>query len=80
LWSPFAGVLVHAIGTWDEHRLEASTSADRSPLVLTLYWVCWLMLAGVVMFFAGLRRGPLERRPQLNNSESWRDANMPAWV
>jgi hypothetical protein len=36
---------------WDKHRLEAPTPpADRSPLVLTLYWVCWLMLAGILVF------------------------------
>jgi hypothetical protein len=45
-----AGLLVHAFGMWDKHRLEAQTQADRSPLVLTLYWVCWLMLAGTLLF------------------------------
>jgi hypothetical protein len=45
-----AGVLVHAFGMWDKHRLEAPTPADRSPLVLALYWVCWLMLAGILVF------------------------------
>ena len=44
-----AGVLVHAFGMWDKHRLEARTAAD-SPLVTVLYWVCWLMLAGVLLF------------------------------
>jgi hypothetical protein len=46
----FAGVVVHAFGMWDKHRLEAQTSEDRSPLVLALYWVCWLMLAGILVF------------------------------
>jgi hypothetical protein len=31
-----AGVFVHAFGMWDKHRLEATTQAERSPLVLTL--------------------------------------------
>jgi hypothetical protein len=45
-----AGVAVHAFGMWDKHRLEAPTPTDRSPLVLALYWVCWLMLAGILVF------------------------------
>jgi hypothetical protein len=35
---------------WDKHRLEAPIPADRGPLVLALYWVCWLMLAGILVF------------------------------
>jgi hypothetical protein len=46
----FAGLVVHAFGMWDKHRLEAQTSEDRSALVLALYWVCWLMLAGILVF------------------------------
>lgn len=45
-----AGVLVHSFGMWDKHRLEAQTSADSTPLVVALYWVCWLMLAATVVF------------------------------
>jgi hypothetical protein len=45
-----AGVLVHALGMWDKHRLEAQTPMDSSLLVTALYWVCWLMLAGIVVF------------------------------
>jgi len=43
------GVLVHAFGMWDKHRLEEQTAND-SPFVTALYWVCWLMLAGVIVF------------------------------
>lgn len=46
----FAGVLAHAFGMWDKHRLEAQMATDSGPLVTALYWVCWLMLAGVVVF------------------------------
>jgi hypothetical protein len=35
---------------WDKHRLEAQAPADRTPLVLALSWVCWLMLAGILVF------------------------------
>jgi hypothetical protein len=45
-----AGVLAHAFGMWDKHRLEAQTPMDSGPLVTALYWVCWLMLAGVLVF------------------------------
>ena len=45
-----AGVIAHAFGMWGKHRLEAQTPADRSPAVTALYWVCWLMLAGVIVF------------------------------
>ena len=45
-----AGVLTHAFGMWDKHRLEAQTPTDSGPLVTALYWVCWLMLAGVLVF------------------------------
>ena len=45
-----AGVAVHAFGMWDKHRLEAQAEADSGRLVLALYWVCWLLLAGVLLF------------------------------
>jgi uncharacterized membrane protein YebE (DUF533 family) len=45
-----AGVVVHAFGMWDKHRLEAQTAANHGPFVRALYWVCWLMLAGIVVF------------------------------
>jgi hypothetical protein len=34
---------------WDKHRLEGQTSITDDRLVTALYWVCWLMLAGVVV-------------------------------
>jgi hypothetical protein len=45
-----AGVVAHAFGMWDKHRLEAQIHAESTPWVGALYWVCWLMLAGVVIF------------------------------
>ena len=45
-----AGLAVHAFGMWDKHRIEKRTEADADRLVLTLYWVCWLMLGGVVVY------------------------------
>jgi hypothetical protein len=44
------GVLVHSFGMWDKHRLETQTPAAGGRLVGALYWVCWLMLAGLLVF------------------------------
>ena len=44
------GVAVHAFGMWDKHRLETRTESDNGRLVLALYWVCWLMLGGVLVY------------------------------
>ena len=46
----FAGVVTHALGLWDRHRLEAQKHTESGVLVLALYWVCWLLLAGVLVF------------------------------
>jgi hypothetical protein len=35
---------------WDRHRLEAGASANGAPLVTAIYWVCWLLLAGVLVY------------------------------
>ena len=45
-----AGVLAHAFGMWDKHRLESHTQTGDVPLVAVLYWVCWLLLAGVFVY------------------------------
>lgn len=45
-----AGVAVHALGMWDKHRLETRIETDNGRLVLALYWVCWLMLGGVLLY------------------------------
>jgi hypothetical protein len=43
-----AGVVAHAFGMWDKHRLEAQADTASDTWVTALYWICWLMLAGVV--------------------------------
>ncbi len=45
-----AGLAVHALGMWDKQRIEKRTEADADRLFLTLYWVCWLMLGGVLLY------------------------------
>lgn len=45
-----AGVVAHAFGMWDKHRLEAAVQDQSGPWVIGLYWICWLLLAGVIVF------------------------------
>ena len=45
----FAGLSLHAFGMWDKHRVEAVGHAEIPVWVMALlYWVCWLLLAGVL--------------------------------
>ena len=43
-----AGLSLHAFGMWHKHRLEARGQAENPVWVVALYWVCWLLLAGVL--------------------------------
>ena len=43
------GLSLHAFGMWDKHRLEAREGHVDPSWVLALYWVCWLLLGGVVV-------------------------------
>ena len=44
-----AGVAAHSFGMWDKHRLEAQAHVESAPWIVALYWVCWLLLAAVVV-------------------------------
>lgn len=44
-----AGLTAHAFGMWDKHRLEALGPTQRELWVTALYWLCWLLLAAVVL-------------------------------
>lgn len=45
-----SGVVVHSFGMWDKHRLEKQSAQGVNPWwVVALYWVCWLLLAAVVV-------------------------------
>jgi hypothetical protein len=44
-----AGVAAHGFGMWDKHRLEAQAHVESSSWIVALYWVCWLLLAAVVV-------------------------------
>ena len=34
---------------WDNHRLEAQAGAETVRWVVALYWVCWLLLGGMLI-------------------------------
>lgn len=43
------GASLHAFGMWDKHQLETNSEADSGRWILALYWVCWLLLGGIVL-------------------------------
>ena len=45
-----AGLVMHAWGMYDKHRLEACTAAPRVWWAELLYWGCWASLAGLLVF------------------------------
>lgn len=50
------GLSLHAFGMWDKHRLEATSSVENPIWVVALYWMCWLLLAGVLAMLLFWRR------------------------
>jgi hypothetical protein len=46
-----AGLCMHALGMWDKHRWE------NPRWVVVLYWMCWLLLAAVLMMLLLIWRG-----------------------
>jgi hypothetical protein len=50
------GLSLHAFGMWDKHRVEARDDAKNTFFILVLYWVCWLLLAGVLAMLLSWRR------------------------
>jgi hypothetical protein len=47
-----AGLLLHAWGMYDKHRLERGSDAASVPYATALYWICWVLLAVVVAYLA----------------------------
>lgn len=39
------GLLLHAWGMYDKHRLERGSDAASVRYVAALYWLCWVLLA-----------------------------------
>jgi hypothetical protein len=46
------GLVLHAFGMWDKHRLEASRNSVTPGWVTAAYWVCWVLLILVVALVA----------------------------
>ena len=42
-----AGALMHAWGMHDKHAIERDLGRPEAPWTRALYWLCWLVLAGV---------------------------------
>ena len=53
------GLLAHAWGMFDKHRLEAASPGARPRWAESLYWVCWaaLLLLAVYLAASYLMRG-----------------------
>lgn len=49
------GLSLHAFGMWDKHRLEAQGQTDDGLWVVA-YWVCWVLLAGMLALLLFWRR------------------------
>ena len=45
-----AGAALHASGMWDKHRIERSAHVRRLWWETLLYWVCWIVLTGVLVY------------------------------
>ena len=43
-----AGLLLHAWGMYDKHRLERGSDAASLRYAAALYWLCWALLTLVV--------------------------------
>ena len=44
------GLVTHAFGMWDKHRLESRMSNGDPWWVTLLYWTCWLGLAAIAVW------------------------------
>ncbi|WP_454656220.1 hypothetical protein [Bosea beijingensis] len=44
-----AGTLMHAWGMYDKHTLERDLARPEAPWMKALYWLCWLVLAGLAV-------------------------------
>lgn len=45
-----SGIVMHAWGMYDKHRVEREAGEPESSWAAALYWVCWLILAGMLVW------------------------------
>ena len=53
------GILSHAVGMFDKHRLESQANSVSMFWTKFLYWICWASMAGLIVYFIFLQRGDL---------------------
>ena len=46
------GLVMHAWGMYDKHRLEAQSNVPQPWWATLFYWVCWILLAGLILYVA----------------------------
>ena len=44
------GLVMHAWGMYDKHRLETSAGAKEPWWAMALYWLCWLALVALFLY------------------------------
>ena len=47
----FVGLALHAWGMWDKHHVEARLASPEPVWAKALFWLCWIMLVGVLAWF-----------------------------
>ena len=47
-----AGAAMHALGMFIEHRLENKSAKAPVWWAEILYWVCWILLFGIIIYIA----------------------------
>lgn len=45
-----AGLLAHAWGMFEKHRLESASAAARPRWAVAVYWACWAALLALVVY------------------------------
>jgi hypothetical protein len=53
LYLLLAGVLAHGWGMYAKHRAESLSGAAAPGWHAALYWLCWAILAGLVLLVLG---------------------------
>ena len=43
-----AGALLHAVAMAMKHRIETRAGQSFPPWVVAMYWLCWLLLVGLL--------------------------------
>jgi hypothetical protein len=44
------GLVMHAWGMYDRHRLEARSNLPQPWWATLFYWACWIVLVGLIVY------------------------------